>query len=397
MEQKGVDIISISAGTYDSKFITIPYMNEPRGVNVKFAAEVKKVVKKVPIIGVGRINDPILAEQLLKDKKADLIAFGRQCFADPELANKIENNKMNDIVQCIACLHCVDKLMSQAPIECAINPNMFETESEIAISETPKKILIAGAGPGGLYAAKLAKLRGHEVTLIEKSDKIGGSLNLASIAPGKKEISILVDYYNNKIKELDIDLRLNTDISMEIIEEIQPDVVLLATGTIPIIPPIKGLDTIEYKTYINILDKNPPLGKKILILGGGMVGIEAAELLAKDKEITIIEQMSKIGLNVITVVANITIPEIRGNKNIKILIDTKIEEIIENKAICNQKNKTIEIEFDDLVVAAGATPNKTILNEIKEKGIEVKEIGDCKKPRKIVDAVKEAYKIVMEL
>ncbi len=397
MEEKGVDIISVSAGAYDPKFILIPYMNEPRGIFTYLAADVKKATSKVPIIAVGRINDPQLAEQILNEEKADLIAFGRQSIADPGFANKVINNKSDDIIRCIACLHCSDSLMQMGGIECAINPNIHELESEIEKSATPKKILIAGAGPGGLCAAKYASLRGHNVTLLEKNDKIGGALNLAKVAPGKEEISSIINYYNHKLKQLNIDLRLNTEISMNLIDELKPDIIILATGTIPEIPPIKGLDKIDYKTYIDVLEGKVPLGKRVTILGGGMTGIEVSELLAKDNEVTIIEQMKRIGANIIVSVANVIIPEIEANKNIKILKKTKVEEIIGNKAICSQKDKKIEVEFDDFIVSAGLKPNKTILDEIKEKGIKCKEIGDCKKPRKISDATKEAYKAVMKI
>jgi len=399
MEEKGIDILNVSAGTYDSKIYLIPYMSRPKGVFINLAAEIKKSVTKVPVIGVGRINDPKFAEKLLQDGKADLIAFGRQSIADPEFANKIKNNKMDDIIQCIACLQCADKLMGMAGggIECAVNPNLLELESEIEKSQTPKKILIVGAGPGGLYAAKLAKIRGHDVTLIEKSDKIGGALHLASAAPSKNEIVSLIKYYEHKLKELDVKIRFNTEITTDIVEELNPDIVILATGTIPIIPPIKGLNEIDYKTYIDVLTGEVSLGKKILVLGGGMVGIEVSELLGKDKEITLIEQLKLIGQNIYMLVRKEVIPEIEENPNIKILTNTRLEEIIGNKAICKQAEKTIEIEFDDFIVSAGLKPNKTIADELKDKGIKVVEIGDCKKPKKIGDAVKEAYKTIMKL
>ncbi|MHA1395552.1 MAG: oxidoreductase [Promethearchaeota archaeon] len=399
MEEKGIDIISVSAGTYDSKIYLIPYMSRPKGVFIHLAAEIKKAVSKVPVIGVGRINDPIFAEKLLQDGKADLIAFGRQSIADPEFVNKIKNNKIDDIVKCIACLQCADKLMSitGGAIECAVNPNLLELESEIEKSPTPKKVLIVGTGPGGLYAAKLAKLRGHDVILIEKSSKIGGTLHLASAAPGKEEISSIIKYYEHKLKDLGVDIRFNTKISMDIVEEINPDIVILATGTIPVIPPIKGLDKIDYKTYIEVLTEKIPLGKRILVLGGGMVGIEVAELLGKDKEITLVEQLKLIGQNIYMLVRNAVVPEIEENPHIKILTSTRVEEIIGNKAICKQGDKIIEIEFDDFIVSAGLKSNKTIADQIKEKGINVIEIGDCKKPRKIGDAIKEAYKSVMKL
>ena len=202
----------------------------------------KKVIKKVPVIGVGRINDPQLAEQILQENKADIVALGRQSICDPYFVKKVKEKREKDILKCIACNNCINSLALQKEINCSINPNILESDEEIEKTKNPKKVLIVGAGPAGLTAAKYAKLKGHEVVIIDKNNKIGGTLNLANKAPYKNEINNIMNYYNYKIKDLNIDLRLNTVLTPKIVDDIQPDILIIATGSKPLIPKINGLE-----------------------------------------------------------------------------------------------------------------------------------------------------------
>ncbi|MHA1785312.1 MAG: oxidoreductase [Candidatus Helarchaeota archaeon] len=399
MEEEGADIISISCGTHNSpKNPMIPYMSFPRGLNVEFAAKVKKALKKTPVITVGRINTPEMAEEVLQSGKADLIAIGRGLIADPHFALKVKEERQDSIVKCIACNTCITNLFLQKTIECAINPNLYGSDEDIEKAKEKKKVLVIGAGPGGLEAAKIAKIRGHDVLLIEKSNKIGGNLQIASAAPIKTEISNVMDYFNTILKELGVEVRLNTPYKPEILEEFKPDFVVLATGSSPLIPPIKGLDEVPYKLYSNVLEGDIPEGTNIAIIGGGMVGLEVAEYLSeKKKKVTVVEMLKKLGANVQEMVANVVIPLVYENENITTYLKTKIEEVKDGKLIGTQKNKPISIEFDDLVIATGVKPNNELEEEIKSKVPKFKKIGDCKKTRKIVDAVKDGYKIAMKI
>ncbi len=398
MEELEANIISISCGTHSSpKNPMIPYMSFPRGFNVERAEKVKKALKNTPVITVGRINKPELANEILEKNKADLIAIGRGLIADPQFVLKVKEERM-DIKTCIACNTCITNLMWQKEIECAVNPNLFGIDEDIEKTQDKKKVLIIGAGPGGLEAARIAKIRGHEILLIEKSAKIGGNLHVASVASIKEEVKNMISYYEQSFIDLGLEIKLNTPYSDKILTDFKPDFVILATGSEPILPDIKGLNDIPYKLYSYVLEGDIPKGDNIAIIGGGMVGLEVAEFLTdKKKNVIIIEMLKKLGANVQEMVANVVIPEIEENKNIKINLKTKIDEIKGNKLIGTQKNKPIEIEFDELIIATGAKPNDAIETEIKTKVSKIKKIGDCKKTRKIVDAVKEGYKTALKI
>jgi len=398
MEELGANIISVSCGTHSSpKNPMIPYMSFDRAFNVERAEKVKNELKSTPVITVGRINTPNLANDILNKGKSDLIAVGRGLIADPEFVMKVKEERQ-DIRTCIACNTCITYLMLLKPIECAINPNLFGIEDDIEPAAEKKKVLIIGAGPGGIEAAKIAKLRGHDVLVIDKEDKIGGNLQIASVAPMKEEVTSLLTYYEQIIMNLGLNVKLNTSYSPQILDEFKPDYVVLASGSEPILPEIKGLKDVPYKMFSDVLRGDIPTGNNVAVIGGGMVGLEVAEYLeAKGKKVTVIEMLKKLGANVQEMVANVVIPEIQENGNISIHLKTKIEEVKGNKLIGTQKKKPIEIEFDDLIIATGAKPNDSLEADIKSKVPKLKKIGDCKKTRKIVDAVKDGYKVALKI
>ncbi|TFF98246.1 MAG: FAD-binding protein [Promethearchaeota archaeon] len=399
MEDLGIDIINVSAATDETPdHLMIPYMTSPRGIHTNLSAQIKKVIKSVPIIGVGRINDPDVAEQILQDNKADMVALARQSICDPFFVNKIKEGKKKDIMKCMACNTCINNLALQKEIVCAFNPDILHSEFEIEKTKEPKKILIVGAGPGGLTAAKYGKLKGHDVILIEKDNKIGGTLHLANSAPYKKEINNIMEYYEHKLKDLEIDLRLNTELSPDLVDKIEPDVVILATGSKPIIPDIQGLNEVNYKVFNEILEKESDVGENVVVLGGGMVGIELSEyLVSKNKKISLIEKMKKLGANIDQMVKFVVMYYFNKEKNIQKYLKAKVTQITKDKIIMEYKGESTEIPFDDLIISTGVQSNLPELKEIKSKVPIVKKIGDCKRPKKIVDAVSDAYKIIKKL
>ena len=398
MEDLGADIISISCGTHNSpKNPMIAYMSFPKGFNVDRAAAVKKELSNVPVITVGRINTPSLANEIIEQGKADLVAIGRGLIADPQFALKAKEERM-DIKTCIACNTCITNLMWQKAIECAVNPNLFGVDDDIEKSSEIKKVLIIGAGPGGLEAARVAKLRGHDVLIIEKSGKIGGNLHIASIAPIKEEVKNMISYYNQAFMDLGIRVQLNTPFSLDILDNFKPDQVILSTGSEPILPEIEGLRDIPYKLFSYVLEGEIPDGKNIAIIGGGMVGLEVAEFLSdKNKKVVVIEMLKQLGANVQEMVKNVVIPLINENNKITTYLKTKITEIKGKTLYGIQKKNPINIDFDDLIIATGVKPNDALEAEIKAKFYSVKKIGDCKKTRKIVDAVKDGYKAALKI
>ncbi len=396
LEKEGVDLFNITGGVFDSpRFPVVPYMNYPRGCFVHNASLVKKALENTTVAVVGRINTPDVAEDILQNNKADLVAIGRALIADPEFPNRIKDKQVETIRTCIGCNACLNQIMTEQQVLCSINPNLIAGDEIIGKTVNPQKILVVGSGPAGLEFSRIAKLRGHDVIVIEKESFIGGSLNYAKIAPMKKEVQNLIEYYGFITDKLQIDIKRNTPFSKEILMEYDPDTVILATGISPKLPDIEGIGRTKYQMYSEILNGSVPKGQKIVVLGGDMIGIELAEFLScANKDVTLITEKKRLGTDIYSLVAKEVIPTIEEDDKIEIMLETTIKEVKENKIIAVHNNKEIEIEFDELVLTS-VQPALEIENDVKEHVKRVFKIGDCKEvhPRKILDSIQEGYEL----
>ena len=395
LEKAGVDALHVSAGAYETRHWTSAPMCIPRGYLIHLAEKIKQVVN-IPIITVGRINDLYLAEDIIKSGKADLVSIGRALIADPEIINKTLNGKIEDIRRCIACNRCLSRLDEKLHIACSVNPltgKEYKIKIEKAIKS--KKVLIIGGGPAGMEAARVAAIRGHEVILCEENDKLGGQLILATIPPYKEEMKSILEYYNQKLNELEIEIKLRKKITLRDIEKISPEVIILATGAKPFIPPIPGIKSKNVVTAWDVLMNNEKLGENVLIVGGGMVGCETAEYLAESgRNVTIVEMLPNIAIDVEIRSRVFLLNRLSSNNKVKILVNTKLEEIIDNKAVLvSNKNIKKVLEVDNIILACGSKPNNELAKIIKPIFKETYEIGDCKKPRKVLEAIHEGFHI----
>ena len=229
-------------------------MNYPRSVFVEDAATVKQSLSgSTPVCVVGRINTPEAAEEILQAGKADLVALGRALIADPDFPRKVSEGRREEIRPCIACNACLDRIITEQPVACAVNPDLLGVlgdESELTAAEDKRRVLIVGAGVAGIEAARVAATRGHRVTLVEEADTVGGALHLASTAPMKKELRLLLPYYKLLMRELPIKLRLDTPLTPQLLEEIHPDILFLATGSNPLVPTIEDLESIPWNIIL---------------------------------------------------------------------------------------------------------------------------------------------------
>jgi NADPH-dependent 2,4-dienoyl-CoA reductase/sulfur reductase-like enzyme len=234
--------------------------------------------------------------------------------------------------------------------------------------------------------------RGHQVTLIEAGDRIGGALHPASATPMKNELRLLLPYYERLMRELPLDLRLGTPLTPQLVEEIRPDVLILATGALPEVSTIEGLDTCTHSLYADVLSGKIPAGKQICVLGGGMIGIDAADLLASlNKNVTIVEPGKRLAADLYALVAREMEKVIAENKSMQVYLETEVNRIDGNTLVCDRGGKTLEIPFDHLVLAPNRVPSPDPWEGIDERMSEVFRIGDCAQPGLIFDAVHAAY------
>ena len=411
LEKEGVDAFHVSAGIYES--ITWIYPDDP-GVLVYLGEAVKKEVK-VPIITVGRLGNPLDAEKVLEEGKADLVSMGRSLLADPYIPIKTQMGKTEDICPCIACNECVGRLFSGWRLGCAVNP-LLSKEYKIKISktQTPKRVFIIGAGPAGLEAARLAALVGHKVELFDKRDKIGGQLQEASVAKFKQEhLKPLITYYESQISKLKIDLNLGKEIKVEDITKSKPDVVIVATGSLPIIPDIVGIKSNNVHLAIDLLaseqkvaskDSNKKIidistNKKICVIGGGQVGLETALVLEeKGNKVTVIEISDKIARELNSVQIEYMNRRLKDS-NIVILKNHRVMEIKEDKVLIEDiaKFATSELECDIVFIAVGFRPNNNLAIQLEGKVPEVKAVGDCVNVGRLFQAIHNGFNAAYQI
>ena len=294
LEQEcGVNAIHVSRSIHlHDEFMWAPN-NTHGGFNADLVTEIKKAVS-VPVITVGRYTEPQYAEILVREGRADLVAFGRQSIADPELPLKARTGQLETLTPCIACLlGCVPNMLAGRPITCAMNPTVGR-EAEIVPAEVSKRVVVIGGGPGGLYAAWMCAKRGHQVTLLEKSEDLGGHLLVASYPPAKGEIAPAIRSLIVRCRQAGVDIHTGTVATPELIQQLAPEAAIVATGSTPLVLPIPGLADCGYINAEDMLTGKQNVGKKVLIVGGGMVGAEAAEHLAERGHLCDIVEMKPV-------------------------------------------------------------------------------------------------------
>ena len=299
LEQEcGVDALHVTRAVHlHDEFMWAPGVTHG-GFNADLVTEIKRAVS-VPVIAVGRFTEPQYAELLVKQGRADLIAFGRQSIADPELPAKARNGQLETLSPCIGCLlGCVPNMFAGKPITCAVNPCVGR-ECELSPAPEKKRVTVVGGGPGGLYAAWACAVRGHQVTLVEKASELGGNFRIAAYPTGKGQLTEAIRSMIVKCQQAGVDLRCGVEAEEMLLRSLAPDAIILATGSTPLILPIPGLSDCGYVTAQDMLDGKAQMGKCVLVVGGGMVGCEAAEYLAeRGHQVAVIEMKDVIAADV---------------------------------------------------------------------------------------------------
>jgi len=296
MEEAGADCIHCSQGVYASTHTIIPPSVFLRAGYVEHAAEMKKAVQ-IPVIAVGRINDVEIAESVLQSKKADLVTMARASLADPELPNKVLKGRGDEVIRCIGCLQgCIGENGKGNGIRCLVNPlTRMEDEYDLTPAEKAKQVLVIGGGIAGCEAAISAALKGHKVTLIEKNDRLGGQWIPASVPIGKSEFTSFLCWQKSMLEKMHVQILLNTTADAELIKLYEPDTVIIATVSRPFIPPIQGADQDFVVTAHDVLLGKTEPGNRVVVIGGGLVGAETADMLGQQcEQVTIIEMLPQI-------------------------------------------------------------------------------------------------------
>jgi 2,4-dienoyl-CoA reductase-like NADH-dependent reductase (Old Yellow Enzyme family)/NADPH-dependent 2,4-dienoyl-CoA reductase/sulfur reductase-like enzyme len=407
LEREGINHIDLNIGTYETSSLEKGIgrsHRQPKGTFDK-----TEVFKKLVNIKVfARCNgehDPIKWEEALQKGQCDVIQIGRPLLCDPDLPNKVKDGRLEDIRLCIRCAQCFEtSTIKPFQVACSLNPELGrEREYAIScISSHPKRVLVIGGGPGGLEAARVAAIRGHEVTLMEKEAELGGNARIASLPIRKEEIkTYFIDWLERQCRKAGVRLELNKKVSVKVIKQFNPDVVILATGARPLIPDIPGIDKSHVATAEDVLTGRLKVGKKVVVAGGGQVGVETADFIAEKslaESVTIIEMLPMLAFDMPTMTRTYMLKVLLPKWGVKTLTNMQIQEITDDGIVALDKEwKRHKFEFDMVVNALGYVPNITLSEALNGEVRELYKIGDCVRPRNILQAVREAAYIARQI
>jgi 2,4-dienoyl-CoA reductase (NADPH2) len=426
-EKAGVNSINVTGGWHES-YIPQITTNVPPGAFLYLARGIKDKVG-VPVFASNRLGEPLVAERALRSGAADMICWGRPLLADPELPNKVETGRLNETVSCIGCNQgCFDQLLSGFSVCCVLNPRVGrEADTEIKEARVKKRIFVAGGGPAGMEFALVAKQRGHDVTLFEKEERLGGQVNLVAASPGKKEFLNVVKSLKNRMEISGVRIKSKTTLTSKVVEGEHPNVLVVASGARPIAIYVPGITQPHVVSAWDVLnDMVPDIGKQVVIVGGSATGCETALFVANlgvlepesftflhyysaedvdrirkllhsaGRKITVIDILERMASNVGVSTRWSLIKNLRL-MGIKLRPKTKLIEITKDAVIVDTELGRESIPADTVIIAVGSQSVDDLAREVKQGRTEVITIGDAKEPRKITDAVREGFDAALKI
>jgi len=399
--QAGADVIHASLGTHGSPggVASASAEYEP-GFNVWRAKKVKETVN-VPVIAVGRFSDPALADEVIARGEADLAAFGRQQLADPDYLIKAKEGRSEHIRKCLACNQgCIERLILEGKsIRCAINP---ETGQELIYprgwAKVSRQVWVVGAGPAGLTAASEAARLGHKVALFEKEDQLGGQIRFAAQAPHKELYAQWLDFLAGQIQRRGVKIHTGTPVTAAMLAEAQPEVVILAVGAEPVAPDAPGIDRPMVVQALSILGGQTRPGRDVLIVGGGLIGMETADfLLAQGSRVTLIEQLPKSPVTKAAAHGYMLHKRLQTG-GCRLFFDTALKSIEEDSVTVTRAGQEETISpVDQVVLAAGMKPRSDLIETLETLKIRYFVVGDAVQVRRILEAVEEGARAAWEV
>ncbi len=388
-----IDLLHVSAGTYQRGFgDTHPSMFKEHGCNVYLAAEIKKHVS-VPVATIGGLNAPEQMEEIIASGKADVVYMARALLADPFLPRKITENRPEEIVKCLRCFTCMAERAATSTRRCTVNPLIGrEMEGdEILPAPVKKKVLIAGAGPGGLYAAYTAARRGHKVILCEKESQVAGILKSEQALPFKQEMYELSNTYRRLAEQAGAEIRLNTEVTKEYAEKEQADALIIAVGSAPLVPPIPGLQGDNVVIVNNYYLEKEKVGKNVVVFGGGLAGCECAIHLGMEgKNVHLVEMRDELAPDANVRHRPLLLKEVE--KYVTVHTGYKGLEVTREGIVCEDSNKERHLVPGDTVICALGQRSRTdMVDQLQDGAPFVRVIGDAAKVSTITNAVYWGY------
>jgi len=426
-EAAGVDAINVTGGWHETR---VPQLtsNVPPGAFVYLSRGIRNAVS-VPVFASNRLGDPHVAERALRSGACDMICWGRPLIADPELPNKVRQGRFDEIIPCIACNQgCFDSIFAGTPVSCILNPRAGN-ETHFRVEKTPaaKRIMVAGGGPAGMEFALTAAQRGHHVTLYEKTDRLGGQVNLARMPPGKKEFKRLIDSMAARLARWGVDVHINTPLTPEMAARERPDLLVVASGARPVRIPVTGMDKPHVVDAWDVLgEKVWNIGRNVVVVGGSATGCEtalfvaemgvpdpetftflmyhsaenrefAAELLhSPGRKVTVIDMVPRLADNVGRT-ARWSLTKSLKLMGVTLRPNTTLLEIRDNSALVQTKKGSATIPADTVIMAVGVVSVDDLARDMEGTGIQVVTIGDAKTPGKITEAVREGFEEALRI
>lgn len=404
LEKAGVDFLHVSGGTTIMRGSAIPAPGTPMGSHARVAAEIKKYVS-IPVATVGRITEPWIAEELIANGKADMCMIGRANLCDPEFANKVAENRVDDIRPCIGCLRCLNGIMFGRRVACTVNPS-FELENEDTLQPAAEKknVLVIGSGPAGMEAAFVAAKRGHHVVLCEKEAELGGLMRIASVPIAKQDLARLIQYMSRKLEQAGVEARLNCAVDKAMLEsEFKNYEVIAAAGAKPIV--MKAFTEFkQWMTADDVLAGKAFPGRRIVVIGGGSVGCETADYLAplvndlfpRNREVTVLEMAGGVMLGESGPGRSLLVKRMMS-KGVQMICDAKVERVDHDHIYYTKDGAEHCVEADTLVFAVGYKADPAVEEMLKASGAAYHLIGDAEKVGNIKDAVGAGYQLAKAL
>ena len=397
-----VDIINVSTGSFhfpETNQLMDPNMFHERGCNVRYAAEIKKVVKHAKVSAIGGLNDPAMMEQILADGRADLVGMVRALIADPELPNKIRTGREEDITPCQRCNACLSESFvpyvkyASRVIRCTANPNFFRETmlNDLKPATEKKRVLVAGGGPAGMEAAITLSDRGHEVILCEKRDHLGGALDYAKHISFKKDMDKLMNVLIRRVKERPIRVLLGVEATPALAEELKVDAVIAALGGEAVIPPIPGIDGKNVVLAIGIHEHMDQVGEQVVIVGGGLVGCEESiDLAERGKRVTVVEMKPELCRDAPYLHHEGVLLEMEKNQ-VKTIVNATCKEITAEGVVLSRDGRDEFVRADTVVIAAGVKPRMAEAEALRGSALDFRRIGDCKRTGKVHEALRDGF------